>query len=77
MKNSDQPIHPHSEDDKDRLEKYPDAMYVGLTKREYFAAMVANGFISKSNVIGSYHEHAKIIIEMTDVILSELENNKP
>jgi hypothetical protein len=74
MKNSDQPIYPINEDDKYRLDSYPDISYIGLTKREYFAAMAMQGLLAGDrDFMMKMEDIVKCAISHTDALLKELE----
>lgn len=75
MKNSEQPAYPTPD-----CEVSGTALqYLGLTKREYFAAMAMQGYLASYGPA----EHAngkhvaKIAVECADALLTELEKSKP
>ena len=75
MKNADQPIYPISENEKDRLDKYPDVSFKGLTKREYCAAMAMQGLIisqGEKNVVNDWGVHGQRISKNAAHIADEL-----
>ena len=49
--------------------------FTGLTKREYFAAMALQGFITKYGV-ECQEEHIKQAIFVADIFIEELNKNK-
>jgi hypothetical protein len=50
----------------------PDNAQTGLTKREYFAVMILQGWLSNTNNRGDYEYAAKHAVEMTDALIEEL-----
>ena len=81
MENSEQPIYPISENEKDRLDANPNISYKGLTKREYFAGLAMQGLISNPNIIKPSQENfnseliifQRVAIKYADALLKELE----
>jgi hypothetical protein len=52
---------------------YPTESYYGLSKRELFAAMAMQGFISNSNAMGTYEDFARDSVEIAEALIKELE----
>lgn len=91
MKNSEQPINPtllrqvgHNEyrvvSEKDSREGMLLSSYLGLTKREYFAAMAMQGLLVNFNAHGYYgnSDHhpcvGHIAVQCADELLKAIEN---
>lgn len=72
MKNSDQPAFPLNIEEwnpEDRtLIQVP---YLGVTKREYFAAMALQGLLAKGGHGYSYSAH--VAVQAADMLLQKLE----
>ena len=60
-------------DDKKFERAFPSGSWKGLTKREYFAALFMQGFISCNGYIGSPEEYAKSSVLRADALLKELD----
>jgi len=68
MKNSEQPINPLPSDvDSSKVE------CIGLTKREYFAAMAMQGMLANSSYTDSIEGIAKAAVAYSDALLAELD----
>jgi len=52
---------------------FPDAFNSGLTKRELFAAMAMQGFISNTNAKGSLEDFASDSVKLADALLKKLD----
>jgi hypothetical protein len=76
MKNADQPAYPITEAEKDRLDTNPDISYMGLTKREYFAAMAMQGLLSCQHTYGDFYKIAGDAVALSDSLLQQIENQK-
>lgn len=77
MKNSEQPIHPISEQEKDRLDDYPGISFKGLTKREYFAGLAMQGLLSNPypDIVGLNPDIiTSTAIDLADKLLKQLDN---
>lgn len=80
MKKGDQPAYPVTEETTDRIDAGI-AIYTGLTKREYFAAMAMQGLLSNPSII---HIHQKGAIDwiaehsilQADALLNQLEKEE-
>ena len=81
MKNSEQPAHPTPD-----CEITGTALqYLGLTKREYFAAMAMQGRLAASTSVNGFYLDsdsdsriiAKDAVAFADALLTELEKSKP
>lgn len=75
MKNGNEPINPTYLPNKD-------IDFIGLSKREYFAAMAMQGLLSNSNVLGDHnHDASEWIathsVKQADALLFELEKQQP
>lgn len=76
MKNADKPINPVEkivEFGDGRIEK---SMYLGLTKREYFAAMAMQGLLSREAAIPNLSEmpyNVEMAVKAADELLNQLE----
>jgi hypothetical protein len=78
MKNSDQPISHITEAEKDRHDKSQSLIYLGLTKREYFAAMALQGYIAAGGNGMPSPQHLAVYATTTaDALLNELDKNQP
>ena len=73
MKNSEQPINPISEQEKDRLDVYPEISFKGLTKREYFAGLAMQGILANPNFNAEDSYAANEAIVQADELLEQLE----
>lgn len=73
MENSDKPIYPCTIRSGDSFAETNQAY--GLTKREYFAGLAMQGFISNIDGIYSPKEVIKLSIEMGDELLKQLEKS--
>lgn len=66
----------------EHLPAYPvathDSVYAGLTKREIFAAMAMQGFVSnpKNHLDFNPNDDAKYCCDLADALLAELERTK-
>lgn len=66
MTNSEQPAFP--------LTEFSSANgLLGITKREYFAAMAMNGYMASSEYMSTSEEIARIAIRTADELLRQLE----
>lgn len=82
MKNSEQPIYPIiTEDTTSRYATVPDTMLqcksIGLTKREYFAAMAMQGYLASygpAEPVNSQHVAEKAV-RCAGALLTELEKS--
>jgi hypothetical protein len=76
MKNGDQPAFSISYSER-TSETYPDKLsswsQVGLTKREYFAAMAMQGLISDSTNVSRPDIIAEFAVQYADELLKQLE----
>lgn len=73
MKNGDQPAYPVTEETTDRIDAGI-AIYTGLTKREYFAAMAMQALVTRGeNYEGWSENHSKQAIHIADSLLNQLE----
>lgn len=52
------------------------AEQIGLTKREYFAAMALQGLCAIPSTRGSNADHAAVAVSMADELLKALETNQ-
>jgi hypothetical protein len=82
MKNSEQPIYPQSENWQNDMEKHtsmpekyssPSMYGIGLTKREYFAALAMQGLLANSSNSIYPTEVAQDSLIYADALLAELE----
>lgn len=75
MKNGEQPINSVTITDQ-----VPSITHLGLTKREYFAAMAMQAVLSNNRELeslgGSLIKISKHCIEMADILLLELDKTK-
>lgn len=53
-----------------------EACQPGLTKREYFAGLAMNGYLSCIDVDATMEEVAKYSVKQADAILAELDKTK-
>lgn len=73
MKNADQPIHPI-----ENIIEFGDGhkekrMYIGLSKREYFAAMAMQGICANSAIRSDNTSITKVSVSLADELLKQLE----
>lgn len=87
MKNADKPMYPQSENWQYYMEKHlanpqydhPSLEGIGLTKREYFAAMAMQGLLSNYIYHGHYGNSknipmvAEIAVQQADELLKQLD----
>lgn len=80
MKNGDRPINPVFEIPDDLSSNLTGKDVIGLTKREYFAAMAMQGILGNNRELdslgGSPIKISQHCIEMADILLFELEKTK-
>lgn len=72
LKNPDRPIGTLVFDDE-----YNKYVHMGLTKREYFAALAMQGILSNNNCDGKMERIANESVEMADYLLAELDKPNP
>jgi hypothetical protein len=79
MKNGEEPAYPQSQETKEYFTKTGTfAIGSGLTKREYFAAMAMQGWIScqHEGFTGDSEGYARMAIKAADALLEELSKPK-
>ena len=75
MENGNRPINPVFEMPDDLSSNLSGKDVIGLTKREYFAAMTMQGILSGQNY-HFQHEIADSAVYMADALLAELNKTK-
>jgi hypothetical protein len=76
MRLGDEPIHPMTITTVTDTKMEVPQKFIGLTKREYFAAMAMQGMVSSAGDIETNEYYANRSLELANTLIAELEATK-